>query len=358
MTELRKEKRILEVLGQVDEQYIEEAAPGQKTEKRQKAKRYSLLKWGAVAACACTAVCGIVLLHSRDTVQTWPILEVTGTPLAPGQSAPGEALFPMPRWEELPVYQQYSKVLFADSVGQSPAEYTSRGGEVPLERIGEELGEVIAEGWDSYAEIAGEAPERQRAAKLCRITKISSECAIAVQYEGTDEWYAFTNAYYRPQTLGQFIEDLNLREEVSFGSVFYGYRKSSGEYATVRFDKVDDGVIWESLLSETGAENEADNQQLHWTAREILSISVDIPLLGYKNISLGVMEEGYITTNILDTGKWFLIGTEKTQAFVDYVLDECEGYELVYVGSDGTPESSADKEKVEPTREPAPVGLE
>lgn len=349
MTELRKEKRILEVLGQVDEQYIEEAAPGQGTEKPHRAKRYSLLKWGAVAACACAAVCGIVLLHRRDTVRTWPILEVTG-----GPSTSEKELFIVPRWEELPVCRQYSRVAFAASAGQEPAEYNSSGEEVPSWRIGEELGEVIAEGWDSYADRTGEDAKRQKPAKVRSITKVSNECAIAVQYEGTDEWYAFTNSHYRPQTLGQFIEDLNLREELSFGTVYYSYWKSSGEYATVRFDKVSPEVIWESLLSETGAENEADGQP-GGEPYEILGISVDIPLLGYKNISLSVREEGYITTNILDTGKRFLIGTENTQAFVDYVLDECEGYELVYVDSEEKPEGSADKEKAEPTNTPVPV---
>lgn len=350
MTELRKEKRILEILGQVDEQYIEEAAPGQGTEKLHRARKCSLLKWGAVAACACAAVCSIVLLNRRDTVRTWPILEVTAAP-----SAPGDEFFPIPRWENLPVYQQYSRVVFAVSAGQEPSEYTSRGGEVPSERIGEELGEAIAKGWDSYAEIAGEAPERQKAVKVCSITKISSECAIAVQYEGTGEWYAFTNAHYRPQTLGQFVEDLNLREEISFGSVYYEYRKSSGEYATVCFDKVAQEVIRESLLSETGAGNEADGLP-GGSPDKILDISVDIPLLGYKNISLSVREEGYIETNILDTGKRFFIGTKNTQAFVDYVLDECEGYELVYVDSEGKPENSAEKEpEAEPTSTPAPV---
>jgi len=62
----------------------------------------------------------------------------------------------------------------------------------------------------------------------------------------------------------------------------------------------------------------------------ILGISVDIPLLGYENISLSVREDGYIVTNILNTGKMFYVGEENTQTFVDYVLTECDGYEIVY----------------------------
>lgn len=43
-----KEKRILNILGKVDEKYIEEAAPSKRTRKSR-----SWVKWGALAACLC-----------------------------------------------------------------------------------------------------------------------------------------------------------------------------------------------------------------------------------------------------------------------------------------------------------------
>ena len=60
----------------------------------------------------------------------------------------------------------------------------------------------------------------------------------------------------------------------------------------------------------------------------------------YENISISIREEGYIITNILSTGKMFRVGEENTKAFVDYVLDECDGYEIVYSSnpSDSIPE--------------------
>ena len=74
--------------------------------------------------------------------------------------------------------------------------------------------------------------------------------------------------------------------------------------------------------------------------KRILGASVDIPLLGYQNISLSVAESGCIKTNILDTGKMFCIGEEHTQAFVDYAVNECEGYKPipVYTNSEPIPE--------------------
>ncbi len=36
-------------------------------------------------------------------------------------------------------------------------------------------------------------------------------------------------------------------------------------------------------------------------------------------------------TNIHDTRKMFCVGTENTEAFIKYVLEECDGYEVLYV---------------------------
>ena len=61
-------------------------------------------------------------------------------------------------------------------------------------------------------------------------------------------------------------------------------------------------------------------------------------MLGYENISLGVTENGYLTTNILNTGKAFFIGAEKAQMFMDYVIENCEGYDIIYIERDILPE--------------------
>ena len=81
-------------------------------------------------------------------------------------------------------------------------------------------------------------------------------------------------------------------------------------------------------MDDLTAENVKDYDQM-WLTRK-MSISIDIPALGYENISLAVTEEGYLTTNILATGKAFYIGEEKVDAFVEYVLENCSGREMVY----------------------------
>lgn len=55
-------RRILNVLGQVDDKYIEEAAPAGRT-----VKRRVWTKWAAAAACLCLIIFGAVIFSNRDT---------------------------------------------------------------------------------------------------------------------------------------------------------------------------------------------------------------------------------------------------------------------------------------------------
>ena len=55
----------------------------------------------------------------------------------------------------------------------------------------------------------------------------------------------------------------------------------------------------------------------------VMAIDIDVKVLGYKGIALGVTADGYLQTNIFDTPdspvKTFFIGKVKVQAFIDYV---------------------------------------
>ena len=310
-------------MGELNDKYIDEAIQYRKQK----------VRWvpiAAAAACLCLIVGGVAGIRYKSE-HPWPVKPVTSSDSALVVSAEVAII---PRWEDMEIYRQFYDIEL------NGISYSARRGVVPADRVGESLGTITARGWDEYADIAGEDANRYIQAEIFAITKINPECAVAVRYEGHDTVYACVNSYYRPETLGQFIEDLNLREEVSFGTVYYKWRSPSGRHANIHFDDVDDQVIWDMLLTKTDAENIYDESKLHEMPRRIMGASVDIPLLGYQNISLSVAEDGCIKTNILDTGKMFRIGEEHTQAFVDYVVNECEGYEPapVYTIPDFIPE--------------------
>lgn len=324
-----KSERLLRALSEVDNKLIEEAAPeGEAAEAQAAGRKTSRMRiWISAAACfAAVAIIGAVLWQSgilkRSDVTTedkrWPEKVVPSTPTQSAES------YPIPKWDEMTVSQQYFTFAF-DS-----ASYSTRNTEIQPENVGAALGTAEAMGIDHYADTV-----HTTNVTVYEINNISAKCAAAVQFEGRTDYFVYVNSDYQPATLGDFIEDLNLKETLSFGAAYYNLGKGDS-FATVEFEDLEDQTVWEMLLSDTSLEAVADNGNI-WLG-EKMSVSVDIPLLGYENIGLWVTEDGYLVTNILDTAKIFDLGSEKTEQFVNYVLENCTGYELIYEGGEAVPE--------------------
>ena len=136
------------------------------------------------------------------------------------------------------------------------------------------------------------------------------------------------------------MKDLSLEEIISFGTMYYNYwDEDLQENINVEFYGVDNKIIWQKLFNNKNLENiYSDNDTAKYTSERFsqsIDISVDIPLLGYKNISVSLTDKGYLLTNILDTGKGFYIGEDKVQEFLNYIKENYDGYKIVYVDENG-----------------------
>lgn len=313
-------EQLYEVIGDIGEQHVEAA-------NKRKTKKYTWVKWVSVAACLCLLAGGA---YCYKLEHPYPEKEVlSGQPQPSMETGTEKTGYIEPKWEDLAIYSKYP-VLSRNGI-----RYYARRGTVLPEQLGDKLSEITASAMAEDSIETGEPVIRECKADLYEIAGISPECAVAVRYEGEEACYAAVNVMYYPQTLRQFIADLNLQENLTFGTAYYSYRKPlSGEHATIHFENVDSAKIWELLLANPDAENLYSEELLkREQPKRLLDISVNIPLLGYQNISLAIMDKGYIQTNILDTGKLFYVGEEHTKAFVEYVLKNCEGYEIITVYS-------------------------
>lgn len=315
-----KSNRLLYIIGQVDDKFIEEAAPVRE-------KKVYKLPWKLLSVAACfvfAAVLGISIggrlfgEHFMGTTKDkrWPEKVVSRT-----QSSEAETAI-IPKWDEQTISQQYSEVKW------NTVMYSTRQTEIKSEMIGSVLGAVTATGIDNYTDTV-----HTMEAAVYAINNISAECAVAVLFDGETDYYVYVNTEYQPETLGDFITDLNLKETLSFGSVYYDWKTEDKPVTTIEFVDLEASRVWEMLLSDESLKAIKDNDAM-WLGDK-MSVSVNIPLLGYENIGLWVTEEGYLVTNILSTAKVFDLGTEKTEQFINYVVENCEGYELVYEDSSG-----------------------
>lgn len=295
-------EQLLDVIGQLPEEMVAAAAPAGKDKRR---RTRGLATAVACLICACALGLGAWSAGLFDT--DGEIVRVQGEE----SSVPeGEIAIVRP-WEERPIAERYTDLSYG---GRS---YSSQWCPTEPELLGESLGEVTVRGYDEFQDQVHEIT-----ATLYRMRGVTEEFALAVTYpsDGTEDALpvVFVNTSWQPRTLGELIDGLNLRELMSFGTVY-------GEDHTM-YD-VPDAVIWELMLSDTDLENVYSEQQLSTTGygRRVMSASVYISALGYRNISLAVTDAGYLKTNIGSTGKAFYIGTERCAQIVSHIESHYEG---------------------------------
>lgn len=317
-------EKLTDALSDVGGQYIEEAASYERAASRKRV----WLRLGATAASVALIVSGIFVVRAlRSAPEDVPepsvdMPEPSVDVPEPSVDDPSTKIDFTPPMGEPFDHEKYPLVLWEGRSYHAQDAYLEG-----RYRIGEALGNVAAEG---FSEPDGAPIEK--AAALFEITGISPECAVAVLYEGWDDLFiAAVNFTYRPATLGQLVSDLSLRDELYFGPAWQVERLPDGDYLRARYDDLGrgrfcDGVdgerVWELLLSVEDAENVwRDGEPL---PDELLSVSIDHRLLGIHDVRLYVYEGGAISTNLLGTDNLFYVGEENTQAFMDYVLNECE----------------------------------
>lgn len=312
-------KKVTSAMENISSEYIDEAASYNKVSVKK-----PWLKAGAIAACF-ALLAAIIGVWSGGLFKGPYVQPEYSDKVWPQKPATKEEINAQVKpWDERTISEQYIWL----SIGENT--YSSKNTETDPSNIGEMLGEYELNEKDSLTDTMYTAT-----GTVYAVNGIATECAVAVQFSGHDGYYVYVNSYYTPATLGELIDDLNLAENISFGSVFYVYLAGSENVVTIEFVDLAESVIWDMLLNDCSVQNETDIDSLMANS---MSISVNIPLLGYKNISLGVTDDGYLTTNILETGKAFFIGKERVQQFKNYVIENCQGYELVYEQGD-TPEN-------------------
>ncbi len=319
-----KNNDLLEAMGDIKDEYVTEAEPKPKGKNTKK-----IATWTGVAALA-AAACFVIFIAGRsENGGRWPVKEIivdTNETIAEIETAI------VSRWENKNICEKYTGFEYDDKEYHT-ANYEN--GILQAELVETLLGTVTMKGYDIYTDT-----EYTTEAEIYTIKDILSECAVVVKFAEDDNYHVYRNSWYKPATLGEFIDALNLRENLSVGTVYYDYFDKNNEHVNVEFTGLTVDKVFEMLLFDGSIAN-VENYDTMWFHR-IMGISVNVEVLGYKNISIAVTEEGYVTTNILDTGKAFYIGEEKVHAFVDYVMENCEGLEIRYIYETEADKVSAD----------------
>lgn len=330
-------REILTALTDIDEEYIEEAA------KKHKSKKNIIIRFSAMAACLLIVAVGAfaaVKMIPRGKIKNSAIpnesyeeydgnvadydgdystIEKTDGTKANGSakgnsasSSENETAY-VKRWDEKTNTEKFREITV------NGKEYYAVNTYVAADKVGQKVTKLTVLGKDVYTN-----SEYAAGAEIYEIKNISSECAAAVKYDGDEKYYVCRNAYYKPETLGQFINDLDLKNTLTFNE-FNAAREKNGKMRDVKYTGADKERVWELLFSDTQAKAVKDIEALNFEMA--VDISVDLKLLGYENFSLSVSRDGYILTNILDTAKAFYIGREAAEGFISYLDNSCKAVE-------------------------------
>lgn len=216
----------------------------------------------------------------------------------------------IPKWNEMTEPEQYAS---ADFNGIT---YVTTVTPAKADRLGEKIGTVIVYGVDEYT---GELHSFE-----CDVTNligISTECAVSIKLH--NGYYVYVNTSYEPSTLGDFVTDMDLRNTVTFDKIYYNYFDENMNYISETYSGIDATIVWDMLLFDYSLQTICGTDYDSRRFINDMGISTNVDVIGAKNISIGVTSDGYVTTNILATGKAYYIGVEKVDAFIEYVRNNC-----------------------------------
>ena len=315
-------EQLSQMLSGIDERFIEEAAS---IKKKNRVYKYA----SAAAVLAVLIIAGFAFFGGN--VNTPPVI-TDNTTIASQESGNKENKVPeltpeiapeigtqpsdeqltqtgclaLPRWEDLAIPLRYGEATLGDIT------YSTMNTEISEDNVLGYLGSTKMQGFAFYTdktyEVTGE---------IYSIRSIAKECAVAVRIDGGKEYYVYVNSWYEPEDLGEFISDLDLKNNVRFGEAYidtYEYHDLYSSHKRITYADFDDSVIWDLLETSLSAKNTEYNHPY-----ERIGVSTDLPLLGYKDISFCITPDGYVITNILNTQKCFYIGTEKFTEFDEYL---------------------------------------
>ena len=201
----------------------------------------------------------------------------------------------VPKWDERTLSERFMEFAW------NGITYGTRDCIIDRSSIGSKLGLITMTGKDIY-----QNEEYSICAEVFCINAISDHCAVAIQFEGYDSYYVYTNRNYCPGTLGELVDDLDLNHTLTFGSL----KRGDSEAATPDYDAA-------IIMNQINALRASENLSNSIPGTKLFRASVNVESLGIQNKYLAVTKEGYIETNLMEWCFTFYIGADKAQEIAD-----------------------------------------
>ncbi len=186
-------------------------------------------------------------------------------------------------------------------------------------------------GWLESGEAYGFAWDQDNArhgipCEIYAMTFSPDHSVVAVQFEGSSEVYRFEceRDYDPPKTLGEFMETRKLSEVLPLTSLYHErWDGGSSKYDKFALSAEHSDGVW-AILEKYGdapfTENSSEESfNIHHYDKERIGFYATSEVLGIRNQSFAVNDNGYIITNIEQYGYNYFIGVDAAREVIDYV---------------------------------------
>lgn len=201
-----------------------------------------------------------------------------------------------PKWDDKTISEQ-----FPEFTANNGSIYGLRGCTLDSSMTGGNLYTAKLWGYDTYTEKKYEVN-----ADVYEIYGISSECSVALKFNGNDNYYVYFNRNYFPENLGELAASLGLYNNLSVGNIRMGDLTVSDDYSQ--------SAVLEILFSNSSA-TLCDSA----VGETAVSMSATAGLIGINNKSIKLTADGYLTTNIMEWGYTFYVGQDTVSRLIEYL---------------------------------------
>lgn len=342
-----KEKKLLDALNEIDDDFINEAKP----EIKKKGKIISF-RWLVAAACFILLVCVTIplikslpsqlALREKSTSSRRENVTTKGEGIEATEESVTEIIFetdiayemenqfettaiegvcqPLEKdyWKKLNVNQQYSYIKYENNT------YENTNTDILTSCISEKIADTTAKGTDMYNK-----KTYTKKAEIFSIKTIDKTCAVAVKFEGNDKYFVYTNPDCEFRTLGELIEKLSLKKNIAISKSLYNL-DDNPDYSAIKYKPIEKNAVFEKLLNETQLPV-LKEQHIISTSNFVIHFTIDpiYPAHKITDCCFIVDPEGYLTVRVLNRDYHFIISEEKANNFIDYVVTNYEGKRLV-----------------------------
>lgn len=149
---------------------------------------------------------------------------------------------------------------------------------------------------------------------------------VAVQFEGSSEIYRFEREreYDPPKTLGEFMETRKLSKVLPLTTLYYErWEGGSSVSDKMALSAEHSDGVWAILAKYGDASFKEpsfkESFEIHRYDKEEIRFSATSEVLGIRNLSFAILDNGYIITNIEQYGYYYYIGGDAAREVIDYV---------------------------------------